>query len=111
MSQLKSRNAVVFGVSTDTVDSHKQFVDKYNLNFDLLADTDKKLSEAYGALMPNGMSNRYTFIIGPDGRIMHIDRNVNGQFERADNKLSSRHGTGLALLMSDWKAAISSPVP
>src|SRR5207237_8043550 len=112
MGQITSRNAVVFGISTDTVESHKGFVEKYNLNFPLLADTEGKAAAAYGALMPNGkMANRYTFVIGPDGRIVSIDRNVNAQFERGTDKLTSRHGENLALLVSDWKAKIGEPVP
>src|ERR1041384_5978388 len=98
MSQLQQQNAVVLGISTDSVESHKKFFDQYNLNFDLLADTDKKMSTAYGALMSNGMSNRYTYIISAEGKVLHVDKNVNGQFDRADGKISSRHGTGLALL-------------
>jgi peroxiredoxin len=111
MSQIKSKNAVVFGVSTDTVESHKGFHDKEKLNFDLLADPEHKMVEAYGALMPNGkMAQRYTFVIGPDGIIQGIDRNVNGQFERGE-KLTSRHGENVALLLSDWRAKLGSPVP
>jgi len=111
MSQIKSRNAVVFGVSTDTVESHKGFHDKEHLNFDLLADPDHKMVESYGALMPNGkMAQRYTFVIGPDGVIQSIDRNVNGQFERGD-KLTTRHGDNVALLLSSWRAKIGQPVP
>src|SRR5438552_10007474 len=112
MGQISAKNAVVFGISTDTVESHKGFAEKNNLNFPLLADTEGKVASAYGALMPNGkMANRYTFVIGPDGKIVSIDRNVNAQFERGADKLVSRHGENLALLMSDWKAKIGAPVP
>lgn len=111
MSQIKAKNAVVFGVSTDTVESHKGFHDKEHLNFDLLADPDHKMVEAYGALMPNGkMAQRYTFVIGPTGLIQSIDRNVNGQFERGE-KLTTRHGENVALLLSDWRAKPGGPVP
>src|SRR5579871_4208711 len=112
MSQFEAKKAVVFGVSADTVESHKGFAEKEHLNFPLLADPDTHMIAAYGALMPNGkLANRYTFVIGTDGRIQSIDRNVNGQFDRADNKLTTRHATNLALLLSDWKAAVGAPVP
>jgi peroxiredoxin len=111
MSQIKAKNAIVFGVSTDTVESHKGFHDKEHLNFDLLADPDHKMVEAYGALMPNGkMAQRFTFIIGPTGTIQSIDRNVNGQFERGE-KLTTRHAENVALLLSDWKVKPGGPVP
>lgn len=110
MSLIKSKNATVLGVSADTVESHKRFVDKEHLNFSLLADPDKKMIAAYGVLAPNGFANRVTFVIGEDGRIREIDRAVNAQFERGAT-LTTRHGSNLALLLSDWKAKLSQPVP
>src|SRR5438270_2191071 len=118
MSQLQTRNAVVFGVSADTVESHKAFADKEKLNFPLLADPEHKVIEAYGALMPNGrFANRYTFVIGPDGKIVAIDKNVNQQFERkpgeagAQPTLVSEHALKLALALTDWKAKLGVAVP
>ena len=72
--QLKyaERNAVVLGVSVDSVESHKRFCTKDGLNFKLLADTDKKISEAYGSLTNFGVvkfSTRNTFLIDPAGKI------------------------------------------
>src|SRR5436309_1820498 len=110
-SQIASKNAVVFGISTDSVESHKGFAEKEHLNFPLLADTEGKMSEAYGVLMPNKMSSRVTFLIGSDGRIQHIDRAVNGQFFREGTTLHSRHGENLALSLTDWRAKIGQRVP
>jgi peroxiredoxin Q/BCP len=65
--------ATVFGVSFDSVESHKKFVAKYNLPFLLLADTDKKIAVAYGAAGEKGLfPSRITFIIGTDGKITHV---------------------------------------
>ena len=66
------RNAVVLGVSVDSVESHKRFCTKDGLNFKLLADTDKKVSDAYGSLTNFGVvkfSTRNTFLIDPAGKI------------------------------------------
>ncbi|MCC7036450.1 MAG: peroxiredoxin [Alphaproteobacteria bacterium] len=66
------KNAVILGVSTDSPDSHKEFCAKEGLNFMLLADTDKKVSEVYGSIMDLGLttvSARHTFIIDPQGII------------------------------------------
>jgi peroxiredoxin Q/BCP len=66
------RNAVVLGVSVDSVESHKKFCAKEGLNFKLLADTDKKVSGAYGSLTNFGVvkfSTRNTFLIDPSGKI------------------------------------------
>ena len=73
MSQLQSRNAVVFGLSADTVESHKQFADKEKLNFPLLADPDKKVSKAYGVLNEkSGRANRSTFVIDKKGVVRKV---------------------------------------
>jgi thioredoxin-dependent peroxiredoxin len=65
-------NAVVLGVSLDSVDSHKQFCSKEGLNFKLLADPDHKVTSQYGSLTNFGVvkfAARHTFIIDPQGRI------------------------------------------
>src|SRR3954464_14344666 len=43
IAELKKQGAAVLGVSVDSVDSHKKFINKFELNFPLLADTDKKM--------------------------------------------------------------------
>jgi peroxiredoxin Q/BCP len=66
------RNAVVLGVSVDSVDSHKKFCTKEGLNFKLLADTDHKVTESYGSLTNLGVvkfAARHTFLIDPNGKI------------------------------------------
>jgi peroxiredoxin Q/BCP len=65
------------GVSVDDIESHKQFSEKYNLNFNLLADVDKKVCKAYGTLSFIGFSKRHTFIIDKAGFIRKIYRDVN----------------------------------
>jgi peroxiredoxin Q/BCP len=74
-NKLKEK-AVVVGVSSDTIDSHKQFCDKYGLQFTLLADTDKKMITDYGA---DGLifTRRVSFLIDPDGNIGKIYDKVN----------------------------------
>lgn len=111
MSLLETKNAVVLGISADSVDSHKRFVEKEHLNFPLLADTEKKMMTAYGVLGANGLANRVTFVVGTDGKIREIDRAVNAQFSRSGSALITKHGSNLALLLSDWKAGIGQPVP
>ena len=69
------KNAVVVGVSVDTVGSHKDFCAKEGLTFKLLADTDKKVSTQYGSLMTyqgNQISARNTFLIDPSGVIRKV---------------------------------------
>src|SRR5712691_8507834 len=61
-------NAVILGVSLDSVDSHKQFCTKEALNFKLLSDADHAVATKYGSLMVyNGQTYaaRNTFLIDP----------------------------------------------
>lgn len=65
-------NAVVLGVSLDSVDSHKDFCAKQGLNFKLLADANGKVTASYGSLTNLGVvkfAARHTFLIDPEGRI------------------------------------------
>jgi thioredoxin-dependent peroxiredoxin len=74
------RNAVVLGVSVDTVDSHKAFCAKEGLNFKLLSDADHKVSDIYGSLTNLGVvkfAKRHTFLIDPDGKIAKEYTSVN----------------------------------
>jgi peroxiredoxin Q/BCP len=74
------RDAVVLGVSLDSVESHKKFCTKEGLNFKLLADTDHKVTAAYGSLTNFGVvkfAARNTFLINPEGRIAKTYISVN----------------------------------
>jgi peroxiredoxin Q/BCP len=76
MSDLKKDDVQVIGVSFDSGESHKAFIAKYTLNFPLLADTDGKIADVYGARMgANNRARRVSFLIGLDGRIAHITDN------------------------------------
>ncbi len=72
-------DAVILGVSPDSVASHKKFAEKYKLPFRLLADEDKKVIEKYGVWKEKSMYGkkymgveRTTFIIDPEGKIKKI---------------------------------------
>jgi peroxiredoxin Q/BCP len=73
------RNAVVLGVSLDSVGSHKKFCTKEGLQFKLLADTDHKVTQAYGSLTNLGVvkfAARHTFLIDPNGRVAKVYTSV-----------------------------------
>jgi len=79
IDEIKSRGAVVLGISVDSVESHKKFKKKFDLNFPLLADTEKDVVEAYGTWKEKSMYGkkfmgieRTTFIIDAQGKISHI---------------------------------------
>lgn len=69
----------IVGVSPDSVKSHQNFCTKHELNFTLIADTEKSIAEAYGVWKEKSMYGRKymgivrtTFIIDEKGHIMHI---------------------------------------
>ncbi|MFO1430575.1 MAG: thioredoxin-dependent thiol peroxidase [Candidatus Competibacteraceae bacterium] len=81
-AEIRAKGAEVLGVSTQDRASHQRFTGKYRLNFPLLADTDKTVAKAYGAIGGGGLmglafnflgvANRITFIIDERGKIAHI---------------------------------------
>jgi peroxiredoxin Q/BCP len=76
--EFKKLNATVFGVSLDSMESHKKFAAKYDLPFLLLADTDKKIAVAYGAAdAESRTAARVTYIIDQQGRIARVFPKVN----------------------------------
>lgn len=75
----QAKDAVVLGVSTDSVKAHDKFAGKFKLPFPLLADEEKKIVQAYGVWGEKRFMgrkylgiHRVTFLIGPDGRIKKI---------------------------------------
>ncbi len=80
---LKQAGYVVLGVSRDTVKRHVNFKAKYDLQFDLLADTEETLCNAYGVMKEKKLYGkvsigieRSTFVIDEKGILTHIYRGV-----------------------------------
>ncbi len=95
-TEIKKRGAVILGISTDSIQSHKKFIDKYNLPFRLLSDENKEVSNAYGVWKQKSFLGkkymgieRSTFIIDEEGKIKAIFRKVKveGHTEEVLNKL------------------------
>jgi peroxiredoxin Q/BCP len=80
MGDLQTNNVEVIGVSHDSVESHKKFAEKYDLNFTLVSDPDGKIIAMYDVKMPlMPMSKRVSFLIGLDGKIIHMTDAMNPQ--------------------------------
>jgi thioredoxin-dependent peroxiredoxin len=80
----KSKNIKVFGISTDSEKSHQKFISKYDLPFDLLADTEKEIVTAYGVYGEKSMYgkkytgiNRTTFLIDEQGKVVKVFKKIN----------------------------------
>ncbi|MDQ3034711.1 MAG: thioredoxin-dependent thiol peroxidase [Myxococcota bacterium] len=78
-AQVRERDAIVLGVSKDSVESHQRFCTKYALRFPLLSDRDAKVIDAYGAWGEKNMYGkksmgivRTTVLVGPDGKVKRV---------------------------------------
>lgn len=74
---IKKYRASYFMVSTDPPEANKGFAAETQADFPLLSDPTKETAKAYGVLNLFRMASRYTFYIGPDGKIRAIDKAVN----------------------------------
>ena len=70
-SEYEKAGVKVLGISVDDPNSHKKFEEKYSLNFTLVADHERKISENFGVLGDRN-AKRVTYIIGKDGKIAHV---------------------------------------
>ena len=83
LDEIHASGAVVLGISGDSVDSHKKFVKKFNLNFPLLSDEKKTVLQAYGVWKEKSLYGRKfmgiertTFIIDEQGKLDDIFEKV-----------------------------------
>lgn len=77
-AQIKNK-AEIFGISPDSINSHKKFIEKFELPFPLLSDENKELAQAFGVWVEKSMygkkyfgTERSTFIINEEGKIKAI---------------------------------------
>lgn len=83
LSEFEKLGAVIYGVSPDSLKSHDNFIDKFELNFPLISDTKREAAEKYGVYVLKKMYGkesmgilRSTFVIDRDGKIANIWRRV-----------------------------------
>ena len=63
--------------SVDDPDTNKRFAESTEADFTLLSDPSKETANAYGVIAPGRqVASRWTFYIGPDGKILDVDREV-----------------------------------
>jgi peroxiredoxin Q/BCP len=98
--KLQSAGAVVLGISRDTVKAQAKFKAKYDLPYTLLADSDEKLINRFGLIRDATMYGkpvkkvaRTTYLIAPDGTLVHIFENVKPE----------GHAEEVLALLKDWK--------
>ena len=63
-------------ISVDSLEDNTKFAQMHEADFPILANPDKTVAEAYGVLGRLAFASRWTFYIGPDGKILDIDKAV-----------------------------------
>jgi thioredoxin-dependent peroxiredoxin len=98
IQDIRKKGAVVFGVSADSVSSHRKFSDKFQLNFPLLSDESKAMLQAYGVWKEKSLYGRKfmgiertTVLIKEDGTIARVfpKVKVDGHFSEVLKALNS----------------------
>jgi len=90
-ADFRRRDALILGISRDSLKSHEKFCDKYSFNFDLLSDADEKLCKLFGVIKMKNMYGkkvrgieRSTFLIGKDGVLRREWRKVKVESHAAE---------------------------
>lgn len=82
---IKAYDVAYFMASVDDAETNKKFAEQEQANFPMLSDPDRKVATAYGVLAtPTGVARRWTFYIGPDGKIQYIEKMVSVNTAGAD---------------------------
>lgn len=71
-SKFEKNGITIFGISVDSKEDIKEFIDDYELNFPLLSDSEKTTSKNYGVLNSIGLASRISFIIDKKSKIVKI---------------------------------------
>ena len=73
---IRKFDVAYFMVSVDDLDTNTRFAKEHEADFPILSDAAKTTGTAYGVLGTTGTARRWTFYIGPDGKILFIDKMV-----------------------------------
>jgi len=76
---LQAKNAVILGVSFDTVDENRAFAEKFKFQYPLLSDPTRAMGVQYGAAEnpQAGNAKRVAYVIGPDGKVRNVFAKAN----------------------------------
>jgi peroxiredoxin Q/BCP len=93
---LRNYDVAYFTASCDSPELNKEFATDLSLDFPILSDPDKSMAKAYGVFNDQRLvSNRWTYYIGKDGKILHIDKEVK----------TPAHGQDVAAKLDELKVA------
>jgi len=82
---MRAFEVAYFTASCDTAEDNKKFAESLELDYPILSDPEGKVAKAYGVVdASRPLPRRWTFIIGPDGKILHIDKDVKAKTHGVD---------------------------
>ncbi|MEN2999414.1 MAG: peroxiredoxin [Acidilobaceae archaeon] len=90
LPEFQKLGAVVYGISTDSVEDNRKFAEIQGFNFRLLCDVGGNVARAYGVfkgVMGTGMADRVTFVIDENGKIAEVLRGIRPAERHADEAL------------------------
>lgn len=94
---LRAYQAAYFTISCDTLDLNRKFAESLDLDFPILSDPDQSVARQYGVVTPERkVPYRWTFFIGPERKILHIDQEVN----------TASHGRDVARKLKELDAPV-----
>ncbi|MCA9806617.1 MAG: peroxiredoxin [Cyanobacteria bacterium HKST-UBA06] len=76
LAVLNGMDTQVIAVNPGSLESHERFVANQGYNFPILVDADKAISQAYGALKPEGGIQRTVYVVGPEGSIVYAEQGL-----------------------------------
>ena len=90
---IREFNVAFFTASCDDAETNRRFAESLELDYPILSDPEKSVARAYGVVtIDRQVPFRWTFIIGADGNILYIDRNVN----------AATHGRDIAQMLEEF---------
>ncbi|MEM9364389.1 MAG: redoxin domain-containing protein [Planctomycetota bacterium] len=75
-AEIKAFDVAYFTASCDPPQKNMEFAQSLELDYPILSDPERGLAEALGCLSPRGNANRWTYFVGKDGTVLHIDKSV-----------------------------------
>jgi peroxiredoxin Q/BCP len=82
---LQGFEVAYFAASCDDADTNRRFAESLELDYPILSDPEKKVARAFGVVTDSrSLPFRWTFIIGKDGKLLHIDKEVSVSTHGAD---------------------------
>lgn len=73
---LRAFDVAYFAASVDDAETNRKFAESLELDYPILSDPEKTVAMSYGVLV-SGYAARHTVYIGADGKVLHLDKEVN----------------------------------